>query len=141
MKTRLTSSQDFRNAYEKFYNRMRNYLWPIETLKVLGEIEVEIYSAFIDHEVLRKNLDKLKTRINSTMKDDKFLTKTFDALDALLTEVENSEEITPYLNIQQVSETDPELDKVLKTDKEDEKEEEDIENENNKEAIATRYSK
>lgn len=138
MKTQVTSSQDFRNAYEKFYNRMRNYLWPIETLKVLGEIEVEIYSAFIDHELLRKNLDKLKTRINTTMKDDKFLNEAFNTLDTLLTDVENSEEITPYLNIQQVSETDPELDKVLKSDEEDE--EEDIEDENNKKAVSTRYS-
>lgn len=137
MKTQSVSSQDFRNVYEKFYNRIRNYLWPIETLKVLANIECEIYSAFIDYTALRKYVDRLKSAINNTMKDDKFLSKEFNALNDLLVTVETSES-SPYLQIQQVAETDPELNKVLIQDTDEQEKEEDIEDENNQEAA--RYS-
>ena len=125
--TKIASSQDFRNLYEEFYNRIRAYLWPISTLKILADVECNIYSAFIDYPKLRLNLDKLHSVIKDTMKEDEYLKTAYDDLSGLVDEVD-PEETKSYLKLYQVSETDPELVKTIKSQSE-----EDEDNENNEE--------
>lgn len=127
MSKKLLSSQDFRNSYEKFYNRIRNYLWPIDVLKMLADVEVDIYSAFIDYSELRKHLDRLASYIRDQLKEDDYLRKSYEELVDLLDDTDEVES-TPYFNLYQVAETDPEINKVLKTS-----DEEEIEDENNEE--------
>lgn len=131
MSKTFLSSQEFRNLYEKFYSRIRNYLWPVETLKVLAEVEANIYSAFIDYSKLGKDLDRLKTHIKDTMEDDKYLDDSYNKIVKLLEEAEQ-DGFDPYLSIYQVQEVDPELSKqLINTDKKNKEEDKD---ENNEEA-------
>lgn len=113
------SSQDFRNIYEKFYAQLRNYLWPYKTLKELADVEVDIYSAFIDIDKLQNDLNKLYTSIKDVFKDDPNLEKSYN----LLFELANVEEPTFYSRLNMVQEADPEKAKSIRTIPEEEEEE------------------
>lgn len=121
MKKTLVSSQDFRNLYEKFYNRIRNYLWPLSTLKILADVEVDIYSAFIDYKSLDQHLQKLYPLIKEQIEDDEFLSKAYYELDDMLDEVMKNPDadLYRYMRLHQVQEVNPELDKTLLVEEEE----------------------
>jgi len=97
------SSQEFRNAYEKFYSSFRNYLWPYRVVEDLANFEVEIFSAFNDLDSTRNLLMKLSKPIEEVVKefDDKKLEERFNAFFELLDEVEADK---MYLTLPQVEE-------------------------------------
>lgn len=113
------SSQDFRNVYEKFYNDARRYLWPFDVLEVLSDIEVNIYSAFIDVPKLRVDFAKLRKAMQDVLQDDKLLSENVRKIEKLLEDKEPSS----YLRLPRVNESNPEKDKQIKTTP-DEKEDE-----------------
>lgn len=104
------SSQDYRNAYEKFYSAMRHYLWPYSTIEELAEVEVDIYTAFIDTVKLRADLSKLYSSIRDVCKDDDRLKDTYKSLSELL----DTRDPSPYVRLLRVQETDPNEPKQLK---------------------------
>ena len=110
------SSQDFRNAYEKFYNEFRKYLWPYEVLEVLADIEVNIYSSFIDMDKLRIDFAKLRKSMKDVINDDEFLAKFTNKIQKLL----DDKDAGSYLRLPRVNEVNPENDKVIKTFPDDE---------------------
>ena len=97
------SSQEFRNAYERFYSSFRNYLWPYQVVEDLANFEVEIFSAFNDLDRTRNLLMKLSKPIEEVVKefDDKKLEERFDAFFELLDEVESDK---MYLTLPKVEE-------------------------------------
>lgn len=107
----LISSQDFQNVYERFYNDMRNYLWPFSVLEELSDVEANIYSAFIDVDKLKLDLSNLYKSIKDVMKDDKHLQKSYDEIMELL----NEEDVSRYARLPQVNEVDPEKPKSIRT--------------------------
>lgn len=112
----MISSQDFRNKYEPFYDAMRLYLWPYDVLEVLANVEVEIYTDFIDRDKLLSDFNKLKNMIRETLNEDENLQKACTDLE----EVINDETSDSYYLINRVNEINPEIDKVLKqNDKEE----------------------
>lgn len=113
------SSQDFRNAYEKFYARMRNYLWPYSTLQYLADIEVNIYSSFVDIEKFKNDLNKLYSAIREVCVDDEKLSKAYKDLEKL-TLVDDP---SYYYSLYKVEEVNPENEKQIRTIPEEEEEE------------------
>lgn len=113
------SSQDFRNIYEKLYDSMRRYLWPLATLEILADVEANIYSAFIDIPNLKLRLDALYKSIKEVMKDDKELEKNYNQI----VDLANEDEVGSYLRLPSVNEVNPENDKRLKSTVDDEEEE------------------
>jgi len=126
----IVSSQDFRNLYEKFYDKIRRYLWPIETLKVLANIEECIYSAFINYDDLDRYLTKIKSDIRDTMKEDEYLAKAYNDLVDLFNEAKG-DNASKYLDLARVEEVNPESNKQLKYSES----EEDNKDEDNKETV------
>lgn len=115
------SSQDYRNVYEKFYNQIRNYLWPYQVLEILSDVEMDIYSAFIDVDKLRIHFGKLKAAMKDVLPDDELLEKYTNKMTKLL---EEEDDATTFFRLYKVNETDPDKPKNIKTMFEDKKEEE-----------------
>lgn len=115
----LISSVDFGNCYEKFYAAMRQYLWPYSTLEALADVEVDIYTTFIDMDKLSRDLEKLRGLIKEDFDDDPKLKKTFDELADMVHIVDPSQ----YARLAKVIEINPEKIKTLVTDSEQEEEE------------------
>lgn len=116
----MISSQDFRNKYEKFYDNMRLYLWPYDTLEQLGQVEVDIYSAFIDRDKLSSDFYRLSSSLKDVLEEDKEFNKAYKDLQKVI----DAEDRDSYHYIQRVEEINPEKDKVLRVPKEDDEEDE-----------------
>lgn len=116
----MISSQDFRNKYEKFYDNMRLYLWPYDTLEQLGQVEVDIYSAFINRDKLSSDFYRLSSSLKDVLEEDEEFNKAYKDLQELVDE----EDRDSYHYIQRVEEINPEKDKVLRVPKEDDEEDE-----------------
>ena len=111
----IISSQDLRNEYEKFYSRMRNYLWSYDALKALAVVESDIYTSFIDFKQLEVDLSKLYVFMKETAKSDEKLQKSYDALIELCnTGLEPDAKVYSMLN--KVQEVNPENDKAIKVE-------------------------
>lgn len=119
---KAVTQYDLRHAYEQFYERVRNYLWPYQVIEDLADVEVQIYTAFGDIDELRKKLSGLYSSFKEAFEDDEKFKKSYDSLKQLVDSFEyNSHSLT------RVDETDSNKDKILTVDKEEEEEEE-IEN-------------
>lgn len=106
----MIASQDFRNKYEKFYAEMRQYLWSLETLEDLAEVEVDIYSAFIDRDKLSQDFNRLSRAFNEVLTEDEYFRKAYDDLKELI----DDEDHDSYHLLSRVQEVNPEANKVLK---------------------------
>lgn len=95
----MISSLDLRNTYCDLYAEIRKYLWDVKTLEILAELEVECYTAFPDMERVRNILSRLRSAMNSAIKEDEYLEKEFNELDSLVSE---SLEYHPLYRIQEV---------------------------------------
>lgn len=116
----MKSAREFRNVYERFYDCMRNYLWPYNVLEDLADVEVQIYTAFIDRDQLKRAFDKLSIAIRELRKEDKYLDKTYKELQ----EVIDDPDTEMYADLSRVEEVHPDADKQIKS--EEETDEEDI---------------
>lgn len=111
----MTSAQDLRNQYEKFYAEFRNYLWPYEVLEDLAEFEVDIYSAFFDVEKLKRDFEKLRKPVLNVNKDfeDAYILKTYDNFSNIIDQIEPDH---IYQSIGRVEEVHPDEDKQIKSE-------------------------
>lgn len=65
----VITSQDLQNAYLKFYPFMMKFLWDINTVMHLANLEISIYKRFVDIEEVKRNLNLLELDIRDTYKD------------------------------------------------------------------------
>lgn len=103
------SAQDLRNIYQKLYAKMRDYLWPYDTLETLANIEVNIFSAFVDIQKLRTDCGKLYSAIKDTCKEDEELAKIYNRLAKII----DNDDIQMYSKLPKVTESHPEKSKQL----------------------------
>lgn len=66
--------------YNKLYKELMKYIWDIECIEVIAEVQLECYKAIIDTKVLQKKLEKLRSFINSEFNNDEELKKRFETL-------------------------------------------------------------
>lgn len=105
------SSQDLRNIYEQFYNSMRNYLWPYDVLEQLADVEVNIYSAFINIPKLESDFNKLKSSLSDVCKEDGEL----KSLTSEINEIISQPDIELYHRLNRVAEVNPTMIKTIRT--------------------------
>lgn len=115
----MISSQDYRNAYDRLYNEIRLYLWPYDVLETLAQVEVNIYSAFIDKAKLELDFNRLCSDIKDVCAENVRLAKACDKIRELLDETDEN----TYMRLSSVKEVNPNEDKQIKTSKEDDGEE------------------
>lgn len=80
----MTSSAELQVQYTHLYKQLRKYIWDIEVVQGLAELEIEVYSKF-------PNLDKAKAKFNvvrsaayEAAKTDKELDKELKAFSSML---------------------------------------------------------
>lgn len=77
----MTCSADLQSAYEWLYSRMRNYIWDLDVVEMLADVEVDTFDAFIDYEKAEKDFNKLYTAVKDVAdanKDEELLKSADD---------------------------------------------------------------
>lgn len=124
------NSADIQSTYTWLFDRMRNYIWDLDVIEMLADVEVDTYDAFIDCEKLRKDFVRLYPIVKSVAvenKDDELL----ESLDAFQKRIDDSleENATAYFDLYQVQETPVESSEDVPTAVIEEEEEEPIDEE------------
>ena len=55
----MKTSTKLQNKYNSFYEVISKYIWPIEIVTDLAELEIEIYKAFPDENAIETKFNKL----------------------------------------------------------------------------------
>lgn len=80
----MISAAELQNAYIKFYEQMRKYIWMFATVELLAELEVAVYSSFPDIDNIRRLYNSLWPDIRSTSLEDEEFKKAADAFNELI---------------------------------------------------------
>lgn len=107
----VVSSQDFRNVYQKLYQDVRRYLWPIDTLEKLSDIECNIYSAFPNVAKLKEDFASFKKDTTDVLQDDPYFSDNMNKMQKLI----DSNDAGCYFRLPRVNEVNPEINKQIKT--------------------------
>lgn len=75
----MTSTGEFKLLYNDLYEQMRKYMWDIDVIYALVDVEIESYKAFPDMAALEKAVTNLRYILSGYDLDDEDL---FAALDA-----------------------------------------------------------
>ena len=75
----MVSTTEYRLLYNDLYEQMRKYIWDIDVVYALAEVEIESYKTFPDINELRNKVDDLKYLISGYDLDDDDLMKALDA--------------------------------------------------------------
>lgn len=79
----MISSKKFQNVYNSFYTEFKNFIWPMDTVKKLAELEQEIYKAFPDTMRIQVLLSKLELDIKQYLELDSDTEDLFNELNDL----------------------------------------------------------
>jgi len=102
----MLSCDDYRTAYQALYAAMRNYVWGVDVVEALANLEVAVYDAFVDVETTKKYFDRVDRAIRSldVDKDDEELSAALDDFSDLLEE--QAEQYHPLYKVNEVVEED-----------------------------------
>ena len=67
----MVLSSALRYAYNKLYVQMRKYLWDMDVVEQLANLEIEVYKAIPDLGTLQNRFTTLYTNIRMTANEDK----------------------------------------------------------------------
>ena len=105
------NSQDIQNVYMKFYTFMMQYLWNLDVVKNLANLEIAVFKRFPDKEEMEKTVNALEIQIKDTMKDEenpenKGFLESFETLKEYIQEyTDNGYEIynlQPAVNVEEI---------------------------------------
>lgn len=77
----MISTTQFKLLYNDLYEQMRKYIWDIDVVNALADVEIESYKAFPDIAALRKYVSDLRYLISGYSVDDEDLFAALDAFD------------------------------------------------------------
>ena len=97
----MISSKDIQNKYVNLYRQLRYYIWDIDFVEDLAELEVAIYDSFPESANMKKLIKKLKHPITEVIKDNDD-TELEEAFNSLEEAINNSDNL--YLELYQVQE-------------------------------------
>ena len=101
----MICSVDFQNAYNELFALMRNYIWDLDVVEMLADVEVATYDAFLDIEKLNRCFQRLYPEVMDVAKDndDDEMKKCADAFKKMIEDAINNEE-SAYLDLYKVQE-------------------------------------
>lgn len=80
----MISDKDLKRAYNHLYISLLDYIWPVNVIEILAELEISLYKSFPSLDEVKFNLSKLKSSVFKDVKDDEEILACFDKLNALL---------------------------------------------------------
>ena len=75
----MITQQDLARKYVKLYECVRQYIWPVETVQDLAELEVATYERFPEIEEIRKKFDVFYRDIQLECLEDEDLNREVKA--------------------------------------------------------------
>lgn len=96
----MICSSELQNAYIKLYDALRQYIWDIQEVRLIADLEVSIYDTFPDLDKIYLNLSKLDRQTKDAQDEDDNLKSCFQDLYDIL----NSEDSELYAKIPMVTE-------------------------------------
>lgn len=66
------------HLYNKLYEQLRNYIWEIDCVECIAELEIECYKACIDFKAVDRKLNHLGKFIKDILNEDKELKRRYD---------------------------------------------------------------
>ena len=81
----MTSTSEYMLLYNDLYEQMRKYIWDLEIVEALADVEVECYKRFPDIRELQNKVSNLRYLVSGTDADDEELFEAFDAFDEYYT--------------------------------------------------------
>lgn len=80
----MISSAELQYEYTKLYALLREYLWPIDIIEVISDLEVACYTAFPDMNKVKSAFGKLRKATKEIEKEDEDLKKRLESFQTLL---------------------------------------------------------
>ena len=80
----MISNVQLKQAYNKIYAQMRNYIWDISAVIALATLEVACYETCPDLPRASRALTEVKLYVNEAQLDDQELSDALDGLEKLL---------------------------------------------------------
>lgn len=71
--------KELKKAYIKLYSEMMKYIWPVNTVELLAELETSVCNVFPIMSDVRNNFRRLRADVAADLRDDEDMKKAFDA--------------------------------------------------------------
>ena len=71
--------KELKKAYIKLYSGMMKYIWPVNTVELLAELETSVCNVFPIMSDVRNNFRRLRADVAADLRDDEDMKKAFDA--------------------------------------------------------------
>lgn len=71
--------KELKKAYIKLYSSMMKYIWPVNTVELLAELETSVCNVFPIMSDVRNNFRRLRADVAADLRDDEDMKKAFDA--------------------------------------------------------------
>lgn len=85
----MISSKKIQGAYNNLYACLRNYIWPINAVEDIADLEISVYQTFPDVDRIKRNFSKLEYNSKPLYKDDEDLAKSADKFRTMLDECDS----------------------------------------------------
>ena len=73
--------KELKKAYIKLYSAMMKYIWPVNTVELLAELETSVCNVFPIMSDVRNNFRRLRADVAADLRDDEDMKKAFDAFE------------------------------------------------------------
>lgn len=84
----MITSKQIQNHYNKLYSCLRNYIWPIQAVSDIADLEVEVYRSFPDKDKLDSVFSKIKNHCRD-IEDDEDLKQELEGFGDILNKATN----------------------------------------------------
>lgn len=87
----MLSCNDFMNAYQNIYAAMRYYIWGVDVIEILANLEVAVYNAFLNIDEVDRWFTKLEKAIKTlrVTEDDEELAQFLENFRKLIDECDD----------------------------------------------------
>lgn len=80
----MVSSSELQISYNHLYSEMRNYIWNVDTVISLAELEQEVYTTFPDTSKLKVKFEEVRKATALQCKEDEDLKSSIEEFADLL---------------------------------------------------------
>lgn len=95
----MTANTELQNLYMKLYHQVRKFIWDVEVVTCLANLEVSIFNAFPDISEARRNFHRFRSKVSFMEREDEELRQCLNDLQSKLDDLKEV-----YAKLDQVQE-------------------------------------
>ena len=96
----MKSSKMLQSKYVNLYQALRNYIWNIDMIDAVADLETSVYAAFPNVDDIQRNIQKVESYARDILFDDEEMQACFAAFKEMIPD--SSEDV--YCKLAQVKE-------------------------------------